>query len=72
MYIICLQNCQAIRNGYRKLRKDVLQRNIPIQDATSHGEITLKWKYPMMIIIFVSNIGVLYQEFGVSSRAILS
>ena len=55
--------------------KDVLRRNIPIQDATSHGGITWKWKYLMTIIIFVSNIlmvSCLYQEFGVSSHAVLS
>ena len=65
--MICFQNHLTKRNESLELRKDVLRRNIPIQDATSHGGITLKWKYPMMIIIFVSNIlVVLYQEYVVS------
>ena len=71
--VICFQIHPTKRNGLPKLRKDVLRRNIPIQDATSHGGITLKWKYPMMIIIFVSNILVfLYQELGMSYHAVLS
>ena len=45
-----------------------LRRNIAIRDAASHGEVTPKWKFRMMIIIFVSHILViLYQESGIIS-----